>query len=290
MRFSIVIPTFNRRETLETVLPSLRNQSFAPENYEILLCDAGSTDGTAALVERLGIPNLRLLPGQDSGRAGARNRGIREARGQIVLFTDADIIADPELLEQHDESHRRHPGDAVVGCEIQVDSLAQYEDFRRNPAAHARHRPDRGTLPWHYFLTGNASVPRGSLLDVGMFDEGFTGYGHEDLELGYRLLKQGLTIRYNPRAINYHWHPVPFLEQCGKMRLAGVSTVRFYRKHRDPRIALMMGMNPVSLLVYSLFPRALVEWLTKRGERWALARDLVLQYHLIRGVREALKR
>lgn len=291
IEFSVVIPTFNRRETLEEVLPTLLAQSFPADSYELLLCDAGSTDGTREFVEGLRAPNLRFLPGADSGRAGARNRGVKAAQGRVVLFTDADILADPHLLAEHARVHREHPGDACVGCEVQVDSLAQYHEFRRDPAAHARHGPKRRFLPWHYFLTGNASVERQRLLDVGMFDEDFTGYGHEDLELGYRLLKSGVRIRYNPEAVNYHWHPVPHDEQCRKMRLAGRSTVRFYRKHRDVRIPLRMGMNPVSLGVHALIGTdgPVFRWLQEKAAHWALAREIVLQLHYVSGIKEALR-
>ena len=289
MQISVVIPSFNRRTTLEWVLPSLLEQSLAPEHYEILLCDAGSSDGTGELAEKLdpGHTRIRFLPGGDSGRSGARNRGIVEARGPLVLFTDADIIADARLLESHMERHRRNPGNAVVGCEIQVNSLEEYERFRVNPAQHARHKPTRQKLPWHYFLTGNASLTRAHLMEVGCFDEGFQGYGHEDLELGYRILKKGMTIYYAPEAIDYHWHPVPFAEQCSKMRLAGRSTVRFYRKHKDLRIPLQMGMNPLSLGVHALLPPdgRVYRWL--ENQPWA--RPIILQHHYVTGIKEALK-
>jgi GT2 family glycosyltransferase len=176
----------------------------------------------------------------------------------------------------------------VVGCEVQVDSLAQYEEFRQDPQKHARHRSDRRSVPWHYFLTGNASARKSDLLRVGLFDEEFTGYGHEDLELGYRLQKAGCRLHYNAQAVNYHWHPVPFDEQCRKMYLAGKSTVRFYRKHRDLRIPLIMGMNPLSLGVHALLPNG--GWLYRLLERWAasgshLGREILLQHHYVSGIR-----
>lgn len=279
MHISVVVPTFNRRNTLEVVLPSLLAQTF--EGYEVLLCDAGSSDGTRELVESLGDPRLKFLPGADKGRAGARNRGVVNAQGEVVLFTDADIIADPGLLAAHWKRHQRHPGQAVVGCEIQVNSLEEYERFRQDPQAHARHKPTRETLPWHYFLTGNASVHRTLLLEAGCFDEDFTGYGHEDLELGYRLKRKALTIYYASEAVNYHWHPVPFDEQCQKMFLAGRSTVRFYRKYRDPRIALIMGWNPISWLGHSLLKA--VPFLRKLAPR-----EILLQYHYVSGIKAAL--
>ena len=288
MNISIVMPTFNRRSTLEVVLPSLLQQTY--QDYEILLCDAGSSDGTRELVEQLDSPRLRWLPGADSGRAGARNRGLEHANGQVVLFTDADIIADPHLVEVHVARHQQPGPRAVVGCEVQVKSLEEYEAFRQDPQAHARHKPGRQRLPWHYFLTGNASAPRATLLQVGGFDEAFQGYGHEDLELGYRLQKSGLAIEYASAAVNYHWHPVPFPEQCQKMYLAGRSTVTFYRKHKDVRICLTMGWNPFSMLWHRLLPKggALYRYLEGRLETSHFAREVILQHHYLSGIRSAL--
>ncbi|MCR5662164.1 MAG: glycosyltransferase [bacterium] len=291
IKISIVIPTFNRADKLKKVLPSLLNQTQPPETYEILLCDAGSTDETEELVKSLNAPNLRFLPGENTGRGGARNRGIREAKGEIVLFTDADIIADPNLLAEHLEFHRRYPNNAVVGCEIQVKSLEEYDFCRQNPQAHARHKKTRRFLPWYYFLTGNASVKKSRLIEVGMFDEAFTGYGHEDLELGYRIIKHGMNIYYNPEAVNYHWHPVPFEEQKEKMRLAGQSTVRFYRKHHDLRICFRMGFNPLSLGIHAILPRNgfIMRWLEKKAATCHLCQEIVLQYHYVTGIKEALR-
>lgn len=292
VKISIVIPTFNRLDSLKVVLRSLLDQTYPAENYEILLCDAGSSDGTREWVEELAAPPLQFLPGADSGRAGARNRGLQHAQGEVILFTDADIIADPKLIESHALRHQRGPrAKAVVGNEVQVKSLTEYEQFRQNPAAHARHKPTRKQLPWHYFLTGNASAPRQTLLDVGGFDQAFQGYGHEDLELGYRLKKAGLAIDYAPEAVNYHWHPVPFLEQCSKMYLAGRSTVTFYRKHKDLRICLTMGWNPLAMLWHRLIPKdgRLYRYFESRLEHSHFARELILQHHYLSGIRSALR-
>jgi glycosyltransferase involved in cell wall biosynthesis len=303
--FSIVVPTWNRRDTLEVVLPALLRQQFEG-SYEILLCDSGSTDGTDELVKDIqaGLSDdrrtLRHLVGPNRGRSGARNMGIREAQGRLILFTDADIIADPRLLAEHARVHAEHaashpnrPECAVVGREVQVDTLDEYERVRDNPAAGRYLHPDkRKTISWLYFLTGNASAPRQTLVDVGGFDENFTGYGHEDLELGYRLQRQGLLIRYCATAVNYHWHPVSFDEKCQKMKLAGVSTIRFYNKHRDPRIKLLLGTNIVSLTVHSGVRRMpwLVDIWQQRSQRSKLASELVLQYHYLCGVKEGMQK
>ena len=287
---SVVIPTFNRRETLGTVLPLLAKQTLPPDQYELLLCDSGSTDGTRELVAELAIPNLRhILPAENRGRSGARNAGIREAKSEFVLFTDADIIPSPNLLAEHLRLHRARPHSAVVGLEVQVDSIAEYEQVRDNPYDQGRHMHGRTDkeMSWLFFLTGNASAPRQALLDVGLFDENFTVYGHEDLELGYRLQKAGYTIRYNATAVNYHWHPVPFEERCDKMRHSGVATRRFYDKHKDWSVLLRLGVNPVTLGLHSLISIS-PAWQAKLRSKLmqtGSGRELTLQYYYLCGYR-----
>ena len=288
---SVVIPTFNRRETLATVLPLLAKQTLPQEQYELLLCDSGSTDGTRELVAELAIPNLRhILPAENRGRSGARNAGIREATGEFVLFTDADIIPSENLLAEHLRLHRARPHSAVVGLEVQVDSIAEYEQVRDNPYDQGRHMHGRTDkeMSWLFFLTGNASAPRQALLDVGLFDENFTVYGHEDLELGYRLQKAGYLIRYNATAVNYHWHPVPFEERCDKMRHSGVATRRFYDKHHDWSVLLRLGVNPVTLGLHMLIgiSPAWQAKLRSKTLQTGLGRELTLQYYYLCGYRD----
>ncbi len=290
---SIVIPTFNRRTTLEKVLPSLINQSLSRDAYEILLVDSGSTDGTDELIKELDLPNIRFFVQENRGRAGARNKGVEEARGDLIIFTDADIIADENLLSAHLALQRTCQGSALVGCEIQVNTLEEYENVKKGrQQRRTLHRDSRKSLSWLYFLTGNVCVSREKLLEVGIFDENFTGYGHEDLELGYRLEKAGVPILYNPEAINYHWHPVEFDEQEKKMHLAGISTVRFFRKHNDWVIRLRLGMTPLSLGIHSLLSPegSVMRYCRKNKDRAHLCREIVLQYSYLCGIKEALSR
>jgi GT2 family glycosyltransferase len=291
---SVVVPTYNRLSTLEYVLPTLLAQDLARGDFEVLVCDSNSTDGTAEFMARMHAehPNARYLPGAYSGRAAARNAGIAAAQGEVVLFNDSDIFASPDLLSQHLRHHRAQGNVAVVGLEVQVKDFDDYRHKRDHPEARGSlHKPTRKRLPWLYFLTGNASVRRADLLRVGCFDESFTGYGHEDLELGYRLERAGITILYEPKAINYHCQDVPHDDQKEKMRLAGRSTVRFFRKHPDFAVQLNLGMTPVSLGLHSVLEHTpgLLAFFDARAPRSKFARDVVQQYHYVSGVKDALR-
>lgn len=290
---SIVIPTYNRLDTLQHVVPTLLAQDVPHDRYELLVCDSRSTDGTAEYLARVTAehPNVRHLPGDYSGRAAARNAGIEASGGEIVLFNDSDILASPDLLSQHLRRHRQRRDIAVVGLEVQVKDLADYERKRDRPQERGSlHPPSRERLSWLYFLTGNASVRRADLVRAGGFDESFTGYGHEDLELGYRLQKAGIAIFYEPAAVNYHCQDVGHDDQKEKMRLAGRSTVRFYRKHPDFAVKLNLGMTPVSLGLHAALTRmpSVLGFLDARAGGSKFARSLIAQYYYVSGIKEAL--
>ncbi len=290
---SVVIPTYNRLDTLAHVIPTLLAQDLPAERYELLVCDSNSTDGTREYLAGISEqhPNVRHLPGAYTGRAMARNAGISAAQGEVVLFNDSDILASPDLLSQHLRHHREERNLAVVGLEVQVKDLDDYAFKRDHPEERGfLHKPTRKQLPWLYFLTGNASVRRDDLLRVGSFDESFTGYGHEDLELGYRLEKAGIRILYEPNAVNYHCQDVPHDDQKEKMKLAGRSTVRFYRKHPDFGVKLNLGMTPVSLGLHALLTRvpAVLGYFDARAKDSKFARNLVQQYYYVSGIKQAL--
>ena len=290
---SVVIPTYNRLDTLRHVIPALLDQTVVRERYEIIVADSRSTDGTGEYLATVAreAGNVRHLPGAYTGRAAARNAGIAAAQGRVVLFNDSDIIASRDLLERHLARHDEMRC-AVVGLEVQVRSYDEYVAKSASPPRRdTLHPPARKRLTWLYFLTGNASVGREDLDAAGRFDETFTGYGHEDLELGYRLEARGVPIVYESRAVSYHLQDVGFEDQKAKMELAGRSTVRFYRKHPDFVVKLRLGMTPVSLGAHTVLERlpAVRDWLERRSATSPLAKNIAYQYHYVSGIKAALR-
>ena len=287
---SVVIPTFNRRETLSEVLPQLARQSLPSSQYELLLCDSGSTDGTKELLADLAIPNLRHI-------CPPENRDAAEP----AMPASKPPWASTSCLRMPISCLRRTCWRNICACtapgrirrwwvwksrwtrSMNTNRSGITPTTRDVTCTGARTR----RCPGCFFLTGNASAPRQALIDVGLFDENFTIYGHEDLEFGYRLQKAGYPILYNAGAVNYHWHPVSFEERCDKMRHSGAATRRFYEKHNDYMVLLRLGVNPVTLGLHALIS-GIPSWqekLRSKTMQTGLGRELTLQYYYLCGYR-----
>src|SRR3989337_4078650 len=97
--FSIIIPTHNRSAILRKCLDALAVQTFSSNGFEVFVCDDGSTDDTEEIIKGYSSPyKLTYLRQNNQGPASARNRGIRKARGEYLLFLNDDAIVEPGTL------------------------------------------------------------------------------------------------------------------------------------------------------------------------------------------------
>jgi glycosyltransferase involved in cell wall biosynthesis len=252
MRFSIIIPTFNRSKKLRECLQALFAQTYDSSEYEILVIDDGSEDDTAEVVKKLvkksPVP-LRIFVQSNSGQGVARNRGIDEAIGEIILFLGDDIVATPDLLREHDRVHLRHPEEnaAALGFitwhpKLSISPLMRF--MERGGAIFGRfggHQfaydllAGKTKADFRFFYTSNISLKR-TLLTRFKFDPWFAGYGWEDIELGYRLEKQaGLALFYAPQAVAHHDHMMMEKDFVHRMRAIGESSIRFHQKYPELR-------------------------------------------------------
>jgi GT2 family glycosyltransferase len=240
---SIIIPTYNRKSILEKCLKALFNQNCPKDKYEIILIDDGSTDDTRTMIESLS-PSCKLKYLRNEKRMGVprtRNKGIRQARGKYIIFTDSDVIVTPNFIRQHMDYHKKYQDVIVNGELIRVSSLKQIGKKRKSIF----------DLSFSPFDTANVSVARKHLLKVGGFDEDLLAYGWGDPELGYRLRKAGLKCKKNQHALGYHFKKkslsdLPSL--CEKEKMRGASGALYYRKHPHLSVRLATQCNPVFLL------------------------------------------
>lgn len=195
---SVVVPTFKRQVLLHKTLEGLAKQTLPPELFEVLVVNDGSPDGTQAYLDgRVGtLPyTLRPIHLTNGGPGRARNTGIREAHGKVIVFLDDDIEPSPECLEVHYKLQQSLEPLVVIGPQRRDPRLGSSEPLwiRWEHQMLEKQYNHFASGAWtkagpNHFYTGNASVRRDLLLSVGGFDEGFTR--QEDVELAVRLRKQ----------------------------------------------------------------------------------------------------
>lgn len=238
---SIVINTYDRPETLSRCLGAVARQK-GIEALEVVVVDDGSPADFKAL-ERLWSTrlNLRWIKQRHSGRSAARNRGVRAARGERVLFLGDDVMVRPFWLETHLARGGGRPDLAVLGP-YPLDARRAYPPaFRRwaDPAGLDR-VTDPENVGFEFFLTGNLSMDRERFLSLGGFDEGFDRYGWEDIDLGFRFARAGGRIVFDPAAKAIHEHPAMTRADLWRREFdSGVTAWRFWSKWRDPALDFM---------------------------------------------------
>lgn len=192
---SVVIPAFNAVGFLPGSIPSVLTQTWS--DFELIVVDDGSTDGTAALVGSFDDPRIRLVCQANRGLAGARNGGIRAARGTYIAFLDADDLWHPEKLERHVQHLQAQPDVGVsYSASALMDDQGRDMHLMQNPKLH-------GVTARDVFLrnpVGNGSAPvirRQTLDDIAFaaptgapgewwyFDERFRQ--SEDIECWLRI-------------------------------------------------------------------------------------------------------
>ncbi len=279
-RFSVVIPTYNRKALLRRCLEAALGQDYP--DYEVIVVDDGSTDGTGEMVRRE-FPQVRYIRQEPNrGPAAARNRGIEAATGEIVAFTDDDCVVPRDWLTRLLEGFRRYPDVAGVGG-FQDPPETLISD---NPIARAEHtrRLQRWGEQAFREVTGGAEVPglgtnnvayrRDVLLQVGGFDEGFPVAAGEDADLKLRIAQAGYKLLYIPIGVE-HYRAYTWKAQWRMSVRRGIGAYYFEAKHSGPPgrwlILLRMGKRLLRFPLYlaQMSPRvAIVITMSELADAW----------------------
>lgn len=203
MKFSVIIPTYNRQETLRQCLAVATNQDYP--DYEVIVVDDGSTDGTAIMV-RQEFPQVRYFRQEvNRGPAAARNRGIHEATGEIIAFTDDDCVPPPNWLTRLADGYRRYPQVAGVGgyqeatYEVKAkSSLARYESYINRQVYRVGDQEYLGRFECPAGGTNNISYQRSIIEEIGGFDETFPLAAGEDAYFKWQLVKKDKLLLFVP--------------------------------------------------------------------------------------------
>ena len=236
VQVSVIIPAYNCRDYLKNVLRHIFKQNLDANKYEVIVVDDGSDDGTQEELLKFiapfqGVRNFkylffsRLTPrkrGDSQFRAGiARNAGVKNAKGKVYLFLDSDMLLPPHYLSDLIEKMTDY--DVIQGKRLFLN-----EDVSNELTSYQLVDPEIDTYPedpywaqfqatddwnklhnhWKYVCTHSLAVKAADFKRLGWFRKTFLYYGFEDVDLGYRLAKDGCRFLLNDVEI-YHLHPPP---------------------------------------------------------------------------------
>lgn len=300
MQISVVIPSYNRSRILKDCLTALTKQDLPAKNFEVIVVDDGSKDDTKKIAKKFTEKhkNLRYFYQKNQGQGIARNNGVSKAKGTIIVLIGDDIIVREDFLTQHLRLHLRHSDEheAVLGLTLWHPRLkpTPFMEWLTNGSTvlgrFGGHQfayeklQGKKEADYNFFYTSNISLKR-SLLEKFPFDPEFSGYGWEDIELGYRLHKKvGLKLYYNPKAVGYHDHMMTEDSLPGRMRSIGASAWVLHRKYPElkkvppwyKRFIFWLLSNPLSLAVLS-FVRNLTQGHCTNLYYYALSKKYFLE-------------
>lgn len=308
---SVVIPTYRRCASVERALRALSVQTVDPATLEVVVAIDGSEDGTRDLVATFPAPyRLQSVWQPNRGRASARNAGIRATRGDLLIMLDDDMEPVPEFVAAHRAAHEGASRCCVVGA-VPIRSCSAPTPAAAYIAAKFNRHLQRLAQPGFQFnlrdfYSGNFSIRRSDLEAAGLFDEAFTIYGNEDLELSLRLNKVGVQLRYSPDALAYQHYTKDFPALARDTVAKGRTAVLLAQKHRDALAGLKLStyhqasprwrLARAGLLAASrvcggvpTMVERFVVWLEhRRPERLHSYYELALDYYYWLGARAAI--
>jgi GT2 family glycosyltransferase len=204
---SVVIPTHGRHASLARCLEGLAAQTLSRAMFEVIVSDDGSATPVAPTVEKFADRmNVRVLRRSRGGPAAARNEGARQARGQLVAFTDDDCVPAPTWLETLVDRMRRHPGSLIGGSIVnllpndpyatatQLIMSCVYDYYGRSPGNH------------RFFSTSNLAAPTNRFWLLDGFSERFPRAAGEDYDFCARWQEAGFPNEYAPEVEVGHAH------------------------------------------------------------------------------------
>jgi glycosyltransferase involved in cell wall biosynthesis len=187
---SVIIPVHNGQHFLDRCLDGLASSTSKP--HEVIVVDDASTDGGAARAQARGAVVLRRP--MKSGPGGARNHGACVARGDVLLFVDADVVVHPDTVARVAAAFRQQPDVvALFGSYDDTPAEPNFASQYKNLYHHFVHQHGHGDATT--FWAGCGAVRRDAFLAIGGFDQQrYPDPSIEDIELGYRLRRSGHRI------------------------------------------------------------------------------------------------
>lgn len=206
---SVVMPLFNKERWVIRAVASVLNQSYP--TLELIVVDDGSKDDSVKRIQTVMDPRIRIISQENAGVSAARNRGIQEAKGELIAFLDADDAWKPHHLETIINLYRQYPAAGMWACAYTI-----VRPDNKTYDIHPRSLPDTLIDLQAYVAacvrygsiahTSSVVIRRSLLLDIGGFEVGITS--GEDLDVWFQIIERS-ALAYSKTSTTYYYTDLP---------------------------------------------------------------------------------
>ncbi|HEY9059756.1 MAG TPA: glycosyltransferase [Pseudobacteroides sp.] len=230
LKFSFIIPAYNNKNLLANTLIALNMQKgYGIGDYEVIVVDDGSPerliDFVSHIPQNYRLEYIYLDRTLSSCRAEARNKGISMAKGYIVIFLDSDMIVNENYLSEVERGFNLEQNICLISTRLYAnreieapeiinktvfntfrfkDCKINYIENRHVVFNNSSYNASTVKTPWLFVYSCNMAVLKKNIQKIGGFDESYKGWGYEDIDLGYRLYKNGVKIVINHKMEAIH--------------------------------------------------------------------------------------
>ncbi len=247
-KISVIVPVYNYQNHLRKTLISIREQTF--KDYELIVVDDCSTDNSAKVARELA--DKVIVNKKNSGPAVSRNKGIKAAKSDIIVFIDSDCMATKNWLSVLFKTLNDSTIDAVIGdtkipkSTFIGDSISALGFPGGANAGFANmFIVDKNNFTNH-ITTCNFAARKKAFDKGGYFDETFPYAGGEDIELAYRWEKNNVIIKFDPKALIYH-EPRTSFKSFTKWMINRGKSIYYYKQ----KVGINNTQNRIWLRVWS---------------------------------------
>ena len=267
---SVIIPTYNRKDSLVRLIDSLKQQTFPMDRLTIIVVDDGSADDTQTLASQRFPFTLCYLQQKNQGATAARNYGASVSQSDILVFIDDDMTVSPQTLETLAETCVQSERVLVTGTINKRSSLdaSVYTPIVLTMAAHALIAQDGAEIPFVDCNSELLACKRHDFFDIGMFQDPTGGHGWpnwDDVDFGYRAHLKGFRLLGASKASADHWdYSISNrAAACQRFYRAARSAVWLFKKHPELQTLIPMFYDKTPLAWGQDSPRLIARKLTR---------------------------
>jgi glycosyltransferase involved in cell wall biosynthesis len=258
MLASVIIPTYNRPDTVLRLLDSLTRQTLSPAAFEVIVVDDGSTYDSSLITQQQYPFALKYLRQPNSGATIARNNGAQHSQGDVLVVIDDDVTVTPPVLAALTDLCCRETAVLVMGTLISRSEDPAPSPFTQSALAAVNNYDHAGSgdnqdreLLFSWCNTQLLAVRRADFFALGMLQDPTGGWPNwDDVDFGYRAHLAGFRLLQSSQAVGYHWDNSlrSLAAACNRWQRAGQSAVRLFQTHPglQPHLPMLQDKTPVN--------------------------------------------